>query len=197
MLDYKNIVSPMAILVLTAVTVFAGELPVRSNGPGTITGGSQFAKASADTIDLLGPTGSGAAYNGDFNSGWNGWTTIDYWKSTVHHWSVSTYNQSVPGNYAVWCGDILIASCNDSLDAIGGYGNNWHDLLAYRAAVANVGISAAVTVTATLQHDTEPGYDYTRLSAKIEGNLGYTDIQSWDNQGTVAVNNSITYLPGE
>lgn len=155
------------------------------------------AKAAVDTILLMGPAGSGAPYVGDFEAGWNEWTSIDDTQPTVGFWQVSNYNQTVPSNLAAWCGDIGIASCNDSLDVAGGYGNSWHQLLSYRTTVADPSAGATVVVTATLQHDTEPGYDYTRLSAKIQGNLGFTDIQSWDGQGTVAVSNGINYLPSE
>ena len=188
----------LALAMVFALSSFAGDLPKITKGNSMIYGGSaNFAKAAGDTIDLMGPTGSGATFIGDFEAGWNSWTSVDITQPTITHWQVSDYNQSVVGNLAAWCGDITIASCNDSLDMVGGYGNSWHDLLGYRATVANPAISAAVAVTATLQHDTEPGYDYTRLSAKIEGQLGYTDIQSWDGKGTVAVNNGITYLPTE
>ncbi|MFT5232044.1 MAG: hypothetical protein ACI9UK_000186 [Candidatus Krumholzibacteriia bacterium] len=188
----------LTMAVTLAVSATAGGLHQLAKGNPTIIGGSSStAKAAGDTIDVMGPTGSGAPYLGDFEAGWNGWTNIDATQQTVTHWNVSTYNQAVVGNFAAWCGDISIAACDDSLDQVGGYGNSWNDLLAYRATVANPTISALVTVTATLQNDTEPGYDYTRLSAKLAGNIGYTDIQSWDGQATIGVNNSITYLPGE
>jgi len=176
---------------------FASERLQRSDGSGTITGGNQFAKASGDTIDLLGPTGSGAPYLGDFTAGWNGWTTVDATQSTTSHWNISTYNQSVPGNYAAWCGDITYASCEDSVDAVGGYGNNWGELLSYRVTVANPTVSAFISISATLQYDTEPGYDYVYLGYIIIGDLTTTTIESWDNKGTLEVSNNITYLPEE
>ena len=188
----------LALAMVFALSSFAGEMPQITKGNSTIHGGSAtLAKALGDTIDLMAAEGSGSAYFGDFSTGWNGWTSVDITQPTVTHWQVSDYNQAVVGNTAAWCGDINIASCNDSLDVVGGYGNSWHDLLAYRATVADPASGATVTVAATLQHDTEPGYDYTRLSAKIQGNLGFTDIQSWDGKGTVAVANGISYLPTE
>ncbi len=189
----------LALVMVFALSSFAGDLPRITKGNSTIHGGSAtLAKALGDTIDLMGPEGSGAAYFGDFTTGWNDWTSLDITQPTVTHWQVSDYNQAVAGNMAAWCGDILIISCNDSLDVVGGYGNDWHDLLGYRGTVADPMSSATVNVTATLQHNTEPGYDYTRLSVKIQGALGFTDIQSWDGEGTgVAVANTITYLPNE
>ncbi len=188
----------LGLCLLIATTASANERPQYVRDGAILHGGAQtLNKASGDTIDLMGPTGSGAPYIGDFEGGWNGWTTLDNTQPTITHWQVSDYNQSVAGNLAAWCGDISIESCNDSLDVAGGYGNSWHDLLVYRVTVANPAASASVTVSATMQNDTEPGYDYTRLSAKIDGNLGYTDIQSWDGTFDPVVANGITYLPTE
>ncbi len=187
----------LTFLCLTTVAS-AADRPIPTSGSGSIHGGnSALNKAVADTIDVMGPTGSGAPYLGDFEDGWNGWTSIDVTQPTVTHWQVSDYNQAMAGNLAAWCGDITFASCNDSLDPVGGYGNSWHDLLAYRMTVTDPALSALVNVRATLQIDTEPTYDYVHLSTKMQGDLNYTNLQSWDGAGTVAVNNSVTFLPAD
>jgi hypothetical protein len=189
----------LALAMVFALSSFAGDLSniKITEGNSTLHGGSaNFAKAAGDTIDLMGPEGSGAAYFGDFTSGFNGWTSVDITQPTITHWQVSDYNQT-GGNLAAWCGSLSFATCNDSLDMAGGYGNSWHDILAYQVSVADPGASASVNVQATLQHNTEPGYDFTRLSQKIEGQLGWTNINNWDNAGTVAVNENIVYLPTE
>jgi hypothetical protein len=189
----------LALAMVFALSSFAGDLSniKITEGNSTLHGGSaNFAKAAGDTVDLMGPEGSGAAYFGDFTSGLNGWTSVDITQPTVTHWQVSTYNQT-GGNNAAWCGDITFDSCNDSLDIAGGYGNSWHDILAYSAIVGDTGASASVNVQATLQHNTEPGYDFSRLSQKIEGQLGFTNINNWDGPGVVAVNENISYLPTE
>ncbi len=186
------------LFLLCVSTAYTADLPTYVRGTGTMHGAAEnFAKASGDTIDLMGPTGSGAPYLGDFEGGWNGWTSVDRTRPPETHWQVSNYNQAVGSNLAAWCGDISLEACNDSLDGVGGYGNNWSDLLAYRVSVSDPGTSATVGVTATLQHDTEEGYDFVYLSAKIEGTLGYVDVQAWDGKGTATVNNSVTILPGE
>ena len=92
---------------------------------------------------------------------------------------------------------ISFATCNDSLDPVGGYGNSWHQLLSYRATVADPATSAVVNVTATLQIESEPGYDYVHLSSRLSGNIAYTDFQSWDGRATVAVNHGFTFAPAE
>ncbi len=188
----------LAAALLAASGAMAGQRPYFVRGNSMVYGGNtELAKASGDTIDLMGPTGSGAPYLGDFEAGWNGWTTADITQPSVTNWQVSGYNQSVAGNLAAWCGDINLASCNDSLDVDGGYGNNWHDLLAYRLAVADPSLSTLVNITATLRHDVEPGYDFVYLSARHENSLDYTDLNSWDGTGTASVNESTTFLPAE
>jgi hypothetical protein len=184
--------------LLLAAGVSATDLPNIVDGGQMIHGRAEsFNKASGDTILLMGPTGSGAPYIGDFEGGWNGWIVVDVTQPTESHWQVSNYNQAIGTNLAAWCGDISYAACNDSLDTVGGYGNSWQDLLSYRATVSDPALSTQVNVTATLQNDSEPGYDYTYLSTKIEGSLGFTDVQSWDGKGTFAVANGLTVLPSE
>jgi hypothetical protein len=81
-------------------------------------------------------------------------------------------------------------------DPEGGYGNNWNDVLEFRQAVPYPAQGSVVTVTADLIHDSEPGYDYTYLSYRYQGQP-YADMQSWDGAGSVAVSNSVTFLPPE
>jgi len=184
--------------LIMAANVFAGERPtyVRNN-PMIYGAGVQLNKAAGDTVDLMGPTASGAPYLGDFEAGWNGWTSVDVTQATVTHWQVSDYNQAAAGNLAAWCGDLDLTACNDSLDVDGGYGNSWHDQLAYQVTVADPDAPATVTVAATMQYDTEPGYDVVCLSARHEGSLEYINVADWDGQGTVNINTSTTYQPTE
>ncbi len=203
----------LALALVFALSSFAGELPQKSMGNAVIHGGGvNFNKAGLDTINLMAATndptnnadprdgGLEPYYDGDFeddlgNADWNGWIHYDITQPSVSHWNVSTYNQPNPANYAAWCGDINIVSCGFP-DVDGGYGNSWHDLIEFRQTVSNTGISSTVTVTATLIHDSEPGYDYTYLSYRFQGQP-LADIQSWDGAGTVAVMGSVMYLPQE
>jgi len=197
----------LALALVFALSSFAGELPRMTKGNSMIHGGSvNFAKAGGDTINLMAgtfdPTNTAGEpyYDGDFednagNPDWNGWTSYDITEPTTTHWNVSDYNQPVPGNLAAWCGDIAIVACNVS-DPAGGYGNSWHDLIEFTQIVPNPGQSSTVTVTATLIHDSEPGYDYSYLSYKYQGQP-FGDMASWDGAGTVSVNSSVGYLPPE
>jgi hypothetical protein len=201
------IVFLVSAIIISFSTARAEDLPRYTLGGEIHHGGSaHFNKAGGDTINLMAghndPTnGPGEpAYFGDFEDAsgqpdWNGWTHWDITQPTVSHWNISDYNQPVAGNLAAWCGDIAIASCGEG-DPDGGYGNSWHDLIEFRQTVPNTGVSSTVTVTADLIHDSEPGYDYTYLSYRYQGQP-YADMQNWDGAGSVAVSNSVTFLPPE
>ena len=125
----------LAMALVFAMSSYAGEMPEYTNGnSGTLYGGSlNTAKASRDTFIMIGPWGSGATVNGQFEDeaglpDWNGWTHYDITQPTVTHWQVSDYfADNLPGgagNMAAWCGDIAIEACTEE-DAVGGYGNDW------------------------------------------------------------------------
>ena len=174
------------------------DLPTPAYDERVIHGGNAaIGKAAVDTIDLMGPTGSGTPYLGDFEAGWNGWTSVDLTAAAVSHWQVSDYQQTVPGNLAAWCGSLEFVACDDTLDVAGGYGNNWHDVLELRLTVNNPLESATVRITATLQNDTELFYDFTFLSATIEGQAGHVNLHTWEGQGFFAVDDTFTYLPSD
>jgi len=183
----RSLSIPVILFLLVSLISIAqaDELPRYTDGGDMIHGGSpDLAKAGGDTINLM-------ASHGDPTNG----THYDITQPDGTNWNVSNYNQPDPANHAAWCGDINIPSCGGT-DPEGGYGASWHDLLEFRQVVPNPGQSSTVTVTATLIHDSEPGYDYTYLSYRYDGEP-IADMQSWDAAGTAAVLNSVTYLPQE
>ncbi len=215
----------LALALVFAVSSFAGDLPRMTRGNSMIHGGSvNFDKADLDTINLMAsstdPTnnfdprdgGMEPYYDGDFedadgNPDWNGWTHWDITEPTESHYNVSNYLQdpvNKPGNYAAWCGDIAIVAC-DTNDVDGGYGNSWHDLITFRVPVGNPSVSSQVTVTATMQYDSEPGYDYTYLSYRFEGQPFANFRAGWDGKSataldpyaSIAVNEVVTYTTPE
>lgn len=194
----------VGVYLLTATAVASREVPPAApERPGIVRqnlvlhGGNAAArKTVGDTVLLMGPTGSGAPYLGDFEAGWNGWTSVDLTQVTETRWQVSDYQQAVSGNLAAWCGSLEFAACDPS-DAVGGYGNGWVEILELRLAVADPALSATVRVTATLQNDTEPNYDFTYLSVARDAQPGYVNLRSWDGQGSFAVDDMVTYLPAE
>lgn len=171
---------------------FGGEM-VFGGRPASVT-----KAAVTDTQLIMGPWGSGAPYNGQFQNSvgapdWNGWTSIDLTQPTETHWQVATYD-AIAGTYSAWCGDISFASCDDGLtDPVGGYGNSWKEFLQWRGSVADPLQPCTVDISALISHDTEPGYDYAYISVIQAGVTN--DI--WTRDGTALAtltNLQTTYL---
>ena len=155
----------LALAMVFALSAVAEDIPRYSLSNATLTGGDAFqAKASGgDTINLIAATNDPTndldepLFDGDFEEGWNGWTTNDVTGPLESHWNLSDYMS--PGNQAAWAGNINIASCGPG-DPAGGYANSWVDYLEFRKAVADTGVSTTVDVVATMYVDSEPGYDF-------------------------------------
>ncbi len=175
---------------------------VPSLGDRMVFGGRPSDSAKAVVVDthlIMGPWGSDAPYNGQFEDpfgapDWNGWTSIDHTQTTAVRWHVDTYH-AVSGINSAWCGDLSLPSCG-GLDTTGGYGNNWNEILEWRGTVANPLLSCVVDVSALVNHDSEPGYDYCYLSL-VQG--GITN-NLWTADGTamaVPLAYQGTYLTSE
>ncbi len=153
-------------------------------------GNVQANKVAVDTLVLMGPWSSGAAYNGQFQTpdgqpAWNGWTSHDY---TVpiwpNHWHRSDYNAANlnghgEGNLAAWCGDPDIPACTPE-DPAGGYGNRWDEALRWSGTVPDPEQPCLVQLEAWLNLDTEPAYDFFYVSLeKPDGSL----LDLWTRDG--------------
>jgi len=160
----------LALTLVFAMNSFASELPQLMLGHDSVYhgGNAEFTKSGRDTVFLIGPWGSGAAVNGQFESeakasSWNGWTHWDVTQPTVTHWAISTYAADVfpggAGNKAAFCGDETFPVCNEA-DVIGGYGNNWNDVLEFSHAVADPTASCTLGVSGVFSSNSEPGYDF-------------------------------------
>ncbi len=168
-----NRVGVLVSLVFSMAVAFntmAADLPQLSIGhDGVLHGGnSDFSKTSVDTLTLIGPWGSDAQVNGQFqdpsgNPDWNGWTHRDLTQQTETHWKVSNYAASNlpggPGNLAAFCGDETYESC-DPLDSVGGYGNSWFEQLEFSYVVADAADNCIMQVSGVFNSNTEPGYDF-------------------------------------
>ena len=159
-----------------------------------------WAKAARDTHFVMGPWGSGADHNGQFqdmsgNASWNGWTHWDATQPTVTYWHVDTYNV-ISGTYSAWCGDIAFPSCGPG-DPVGGYGTDWQEILEWRGTVADNGASCTVMVNARVNHDTETGYDYCYVSFR---KADQPVVNAWIADGVgagVNINVQTTYGPAD
>ncbi len=162
----------MLTLIFT-MNAFASDLPQRVIDHDSVIdhGNTEFSKSSRDTVFLVGPWGSGAQVNGQFedatgNPQWNGWTHYDITRPTENNWHISQYHADVlpggAGNMAAYCGDETIPACSDT-DVDGGYGNSWNDILRFSYVVADATADCSITVAGVFSHNTEPGYDFTHF----------------------------------
>jgi hypothetical protein len=198
----------LALALSVATGAFAAERTITSQ-PAVYYGGTD-AKASGDTIVLMGPGGY-YPYRGDFELASSrpggagrlpdGWYSVDE-TAPYNPWHVDTYTgggafPALSGQFA-WYGDIAIQSCGVG-DVDGGYLNNWRGVLEFRKTV---GAAATVRVQADLQYDSEPGYDYTTLQRRTATNPDFEPITggqglSWDGAGTAVVDYTFTYTSAE
>lgn len=208
--------SMMPLIVLSAILLVANaslganqnnaeSLKITQSHHSLIYGGNAtLGKASRDTVLLMGPWGSGAPANGQFqdlngNPAWNGWTSRDVSYFPEVHWHISDYEaanlNSTPGNLALYCGDESIPLC-DNDDVLGGYGNNWIDLVQFKYIVEDPSADCLVTVSGIFNHNTEPDYDYTSFRFQIAD--GPIEMESFDGVGVaVDFSYSINYLPSD
>lgn len=203
----------LVVALSIAAFAFAAERNIAASNNGSwYSWNTDGAKASGDTIDLMGPGGS-YPYRGDFENGTarpsgaglvanTGWSSYDV-TAPPNHWHVDTrYNHPLGSGQSAWCGDIGIWSCAVG-DTVGGYGNSWYDILEFRKTVTNNAIATDVNVQALLHHNSEPGYDYTFLVRRTNDNPNFEPITApgqglaWDDAGDVAVNYTFNYLPAD
>ncbi len=156
------------------------------------TGPVLAGRSLSDSLLVLGPWGSGAAYNGQFqdqlgNPDWNGWThrdrTVD---EEGNHWHAHSYHAEGlaghgPGNLAAWCGTLRFPACED--DVVGGYGNYWGDSMVWIQEVADPSAPSVVTLDAWINLDLEEAYDFLSLELRVsEETNGFIVIGQYDGQ---------------
>ena len=213
----------LALALVFAVSATADDMPRYTKDGAVFTGaGTTASKAARDTLLLMANSTSGAPYYGDFEAAWTppakaftgtnpleqGWTSLDMTQFTFSHWNVNNFDWSdlapVPGYepinglWSAWCGDPDIESCDGAIDVTGGYGNSWNDLLEFRGAVTDNGLSTTLTITGSANVFSEPGYDGTTLLVE-KFDIGFVDVNYWDGVDPAVVINEtgVTYLPGE
>jgi len=198
----RSVFGALVILLIGFGPALAREIPGQLTREGEIVRGGPAnpAKAATDTAWVMGPWGSGAPFNGQFeNSGgapaWNDWTTRDLTQSAVNHWHADTYH-AVNGSYSAWCGILDYPAC-DIDDEAGGYGNHWRESLTWSGPVANTLAPCTVDISAVLNHDLEPGYDFLYVECLTSGGQ-VVQLASFDDTATaVPLNVSFTYNPGD
>ena len=157
----------LALALIFALNAYAVDSKQRVMGHDSVFhgGSTSFAKDVCDSIYLIGPWGSGAAVNGEFQDAsgapaWNGWETVDYFaKVDEIHWHVSEYGGGINGSPALYCGDETIPACSEN-DVEGGYGNDWADILEFRYAVADNEEDCSVSFQGIANINTEVDFDF-------------------------------------
>ncbi|MHB8080127.1 MAG: FlgD immunoglobulin-like domain containing protein [Candidatus Krumholzibacteriia bacterium] len=156
--------------------------PALAGSPSQLNGAVVGAdKAAVDTVYVLGGPGTNL---GKFQSPGGaipdrqGWIGFDATQKTVVRWQASTFNAEAldpdaTPNYAMWCGETFAAGCGGD-DPPEGYGNRYDEWLDWYGTVADNTAPTSVTVTAVVNNDSEPGYDF--LQFEVQRAAGMTAI---------------------
>ena len=175
-------------------TRIQGKHVIHNQYPSVLTS-SVPTGAKADTVFLIGDPALGSATygTGQFQRDdapavpdYEGWTSIDLTAKTESKWHIDTYNAelldaTVP-NYAMWCGEDFLA-CTEADDPEG-YGSGYKEYLEWYGTVADSGAPTTLTVTAMLNYDNEPNYDYLYLT--YETSDGWQTAETWNGSNIVA-----------
>ncbi len=181
--------TPLADDPATPATADAGK--PGDYGVSTVNPAPRSATASRDTIYILGGPDRG---DGKFQQDNNrylpddeGWVPLGRWDDgTGPYWHTSTFNAELldpgtPDNYAIWCGKYYEPCENEPENP--GYTNNLDAKLMWSGAVPDTNVSTLVEVTARLNYDTEPWYDFLYLEVWQGGN--WTELESWTDNNKV------------
>jgi len=128
-----------------------------------------------------------------------GWVGVDLSAPPSPRWQVENYNcanldTGQSDNHAWWCGEDLPSCGGDDPD--GGYGNGYEEYLDYYAIVSDEQVGTTISVSAVLNHDSEPGYDYLYL--QYEDSIGMQiDWACTGQESTVTVHRTISFEPGD
>jgi hypothetical protein len=212
----KTVIFLFLSLFFAATAVSAAKDPIpdappsEGHGPRKIITSSPApgsALARADSLQLIGPWGSGAVFNGQFQdeagqAAWNGWTHSDETLSAGANWQVSDYNAEGlgghgAGNLALWCGDMKYDSCAGD-DEDGGYGNDYNEIVTWTGMVADPTQSCEVQISAVIRFDLETSYDYVSLRVLRHDSDPYQPSHlTGTNSSGLTLNRTITLQPDE
>jgi hypothetical protein len=199
--------------LLISIAAQAQEKPLLVQGNSSqLIGGpiDGSAKSNCDSTLVMGPWGSGAPFNGQFEASsssiavpsWNGWTSRDNTAPPFEYWHVDTYNAENlnghgPGNLAAWCGSSSFEACGvDDVD--GGYGHNLVESLIWETAVGNSAQPAVVTFDAWVNYDVETNYDFVYLGCILNGNVDQVVLVELNGSGeNIHLHETFTYEPGD
>ncbi|MCB1182457.1 hypothetical protein KDM41_03415, partial [bacterium] len=171
----------VSLLAMLLVPVLAGaaKSPAAASAPRApefAAAQAAIASTAADTLLLYGGPASGdGKFQDDLDPSLpddEGWMTLADFEGPLFH--VDTFNAELldPGfspNHAMWCG-AYFRPCTGEPDAPQpGYGLGQAEYLTWSGPVASPGDSVLVNVTAIMNYEMEPGYDYIYFEALEDG----------------------------
>ncbi|MBU8871400.1 MAG: hypothetical protein KOO60_11100 [Gemmatimonadales bacterium] len=116
-----------------------------------------LAKAGWDTLHLMGATGSGAVYKGDFEGGstlpLDGWEGVDLSVLQILPWKVAP--NPVTGNPGYVCGTLYNGDW--------GYSNNWYHQIEWHWSVDDPFLTTTLSMEFNLMVDAEEDADFLNL----------------------------------
>ncbi len=191
----RSLILFAVLFIILTVTIAQAEKShprfMRGNEQILYGGMIETQKSVTDTLLLMGPWGSGAAYNGQFKTpggeaDWNDWTHEDPTASLETAWHVDTYNAAYlnghpAGNLAAHCGDPTLPACS-AIDTVGGYSDNYYQIIDWIGIVADPAQGCRLEFDAWLNYDLEVAYDYLHVQILApEG--GVVNLTSLDGFG--------------
>ena len=163
---------------------------------GEVSAATDLAKASGDTIYLLGGPDrlDGRFEDATGQPAWHGWTSVDFTDAdTDNAWHVQD-QYVLSGSYSMVCG----AEIPQPAGSVWGYGNNWRMALLQTHAVDDPSQTRTLRVTGTLRVDTEPQYDYVYLQVqKADTWVEISDEAVWDGVQDVSFDFSTSFRAGD
>lgn len=177
------------ILSIISATLILGTLPFVIDpvvGNGSFSAG--VSQAFGDTLYLM---GGPDRQDGDFQDDLNpdvpddeGWQLPHLAEPPL--WHIDTFNaelldQGQVDNHAMWCGKYYPPCSGEDLNP--GYGAALDEWLEWTGTADDPLLPTEVLLTAVLNYDTEPGYDYLYL--QVAGAGGFENIQHYEGSNRV------------
>ncbi|UCH82850.1 MAG: hypothetical protein JSW50_10265, partial [Candidatus Latescibacterota bacterium] len=141
--------------------------------------GSMISESNEDNNTFVAPdqiliieTPKTTVYYEDFQEGMAGWRPINFTSQDLH-WHLTTYNDGVIDHGVWWCGEEGVESWADP----DGYGNSWDQYLTKSFALPD---TIPLSISYTIQYDTEPLYDFVYLEFANDGGTNFTPLKAYD-----------------
>jgi hypothetical protein len=198
-LAHRGLLAAILALVTTLAPAAEPRPQIADPAAGLAAAAPAAGQAARDSLIVFGGPGT---LTGKFQSAGGlpdlqGWQGVDHTADPADHWQRSAFRAAnldpdTPGNQAWWCGE-LHASC-DPDDPPEGYGDSWRTALSWSAPVDDAQSPVTVHLTAMVNVDLEPGYDFLHVEARRAD--AWESLESLDGQHLGrAIDQVITVVP--